>query len=153
MSALAALEKFVEPFGVSLPGGLIDDGRFVYIASDKVQEMIKKVSIKPFSSGLLLGQAKPKEFIPSFALLDLLKSSENKIVISDDVEWLFICGRDVFMDKIVRKGALKKTFLVCNRRGEVLGLGSFARNGKEKFVKNILDRGNYLHREERKKRK
>ena len=137
--SLAACQQFCKPYGVPLPVDVFARGRYVFLATEKVHELVDEQGLDPFCVGLLLGEAKPKQFLPSFALLDLLKDSDNRVVIADEAVWLFTCGRDVFMVK--------------DKHGAVWGLGSLAKEGKNAFVKNVFDRGDYLRREERKKRK
>jgi ribosome biogenesis protein Nip4 len=95
------------------------------------------------SKGLTLGVQK-KNFKPSLYLLEKLsKISDNKLFINDKAEWLFLCGRDVFLDNIVEDNSSNKLFLVQNCRDENLGLGM----KKGKLILNIIDRGDFLRRE------
>ncbi|MFP4524462.1 MAG: hypothetical protein ACLFO2_04100 [Candidatus Woesearchaeota archaeon] len=144
------LQQFVEPFGIRLPAGVITQGKKAYLVPERVKKVAEQIDKEPFSLGLPLGEATNKRFRASFGLLDLLKDSKNKVVIKDDAVWLFTCGRDVFSKKVHSEDEPKKTFLVCDRRGDVLGLGTKDKGG---MVKNILDRGDFLRREEKRKRR
>ena len=96
------------------------------------------------SKGLPLG-VKGKRFQPSLYLLEKIsKETKNKVFINDKAEWLFLCGRDVFSKNIVEDNSSSELFLVQNCRDENLGLGM----KKGKLVKNIIDRGDFLRREQ-----
>lgn len=150
---LSSLKSFLRPFGVPVPVSLRVFGRQVFMLSDELEGVVDKVPLQPFCAGVPLGEVSAKGFQPSLALLDLCKSSPNHIVIADEAEWLFTCGRDVFLDNIVSKGELKDSFLVLNARGDVLGLGRFDGSGKKRIVKNLFDRGDFLRREKQKRRR
>ena len=150
MDVEGQLKRFVEPFGIDLPEGITIQGKKAYLVPDRVKKVAEEIDKEPFSLGLPLGEATNKGFRASFALLDLLKGSKNKVVIKDDAVWLFTCGRDVFSKKVLSEEKPEKTFLVCNKRGDVLGLGT---KGGQGMVKNILDRGDFLRREEKRKKR
>lgn len=139
-------EKFVRDFGSIDHSSIVYSGKYVYEAKDELVSISKNVSKKPFSMGLFLGEVK-RDFMPSFALLDKLKNTENKIVIDDESVWLFLCKRDVFEEHVISAGEVKDVFMVLNEGGEVLGLARFSKKGKKKLVKPVLDRGNFLRRE------
>jgi len=81
-------------------------------------------------------------------LIDVISEiSQKKVFISQKAEWLFLCGRDVFEDSITKKYSDEKIVLVQNEKDENLGYGVFIKKGKEKILKNLLDKGFYLRRE------
>jgi ribosome biogenesis protein Nip4 len=141
------LEEFMKKFGLALPENLLIIKKEIFLVPKEVKESIDQMNIQPESAGLPLGELKKNGFRPSFALLDLCKESDNKISINKEAEWLFTCGRDVFMNNIIRQGKLKTVFLVTNTKGEVLGLGKKEGTGKQAIIKNLLDRGDFLRRE------
>ncbi|MBD3209603.1 hypothetical protein GF367_04280 [Candidatus Woesearchaeota archaeon] len=151
MTVETALQALVKDYGMRLPENVVYRGKKAFLVPEHVQEITRRIDLEPFSAGLPLGEMTSKGFKPSFALLDLLQKSKNRIIIADDVEWLFTCGRDVFMNKVLYEGELKKTFLVTNKKGEVLGLGRKQKKGKQVFIKNLYDRGDFLRRENKKK--
>ncbi|MBW2964275.1 hypothetical protein KY363_02340 [Candidatus Woesearchaeota archaeon] len=103
------------------------------------------------SAGLFLGTEKSKKFTPSLALLDLLgKASHRWVAVDDKAEWLFLCGRDVFASSVLKANVTSGVVLVANSRGEILGYGKITGTPGKKdsvFVKNLLDRGDFLRRE------
>lgn len=110
-------------------------------------KLVKHIPLQPFSPGPLLG-TKKKEFKPSVYLLELLsKKSSNKIFVNPKIEWLFLCGRDVFEDSVMKDESTSNTFLVQNERDENLGLGRKIKKGRQTLIKNVLDRGDFLRRE------
>lgn len=145
-------EKYAERFGIKLEGNIVLKGKKEYLVPGTVQALADKIPLEPFSLGVPLGEVSDKGFKATFALLDLLKETKNHIIISDEAEWFFTCGRDVFMDKIVSEGELNPPFLVMNEHKEVLGLGRKEKDGKKEIIKNLFDRGDFLRREQKKKK-
>ena len=152
-SVQESLAQFAKPFGISLPENIIWQGKQAFLVPPEVQAVADQIDGSPFAIGLPLGEADKKGFRPSFALLDLLKETENKITIMNEAEWLFTCGRDIFLDKVKAKGKLKEVFLVVNEQGVVLGLAKKEQKGKNLIYKNLFDRGDFLRREEKRKKK
>lgn len=146
-------QRYAAGFGVSLEGEVVARGRKEFLVPGPLKEFTSRVPLDPVSIGVPLGETTPKGFRPSFALLDLLKGSSRRVVIGDEAEWLFTCGRDAFVDKVLEEHDSAGVFLVLNRRGEVLGLGRKERDGKRFVIKNLFDRGDFLHREDGKRRK
>jgi ribosome biogenesis protein Nip4 len=123
-------------------------GKKYFLVNDELLEIEKKLP-ETISSGIILGESVDKgNFRPSVYLLELLsKNSKNKIFVNDKAEWLFLCGRDVLPESITIDHSAADIFLVQNQKDENLGFGKKIRNGKKMFVKDILDRGNFLRRE------
>ncbi|MEM3627065.1 MAG: hypothetical protein QXZ25_03455 [Candidatus Bathyarchaeia archaeon] len=94
-------------------------------------------------------------FFPSFNLLAIIAEKDaNKVFVNSRAEWLFICGRDIFKEGIMRVyGSMKKGdyALVLNMHGECLGFGKIVQNldeiGEGLALRNILDVGDFLRRE------
>lgn len=108
----------------------------------------------PVSVGLFLGEDK-KSFRPTPALLNLLaKHNTKRIVLDEKSAWLFLCGRDILMQGVVSSDEFKKDELaiVSDADGNILGygkvLGKFnPKSPSQEYVKNLLDKGDYLRRE------
>lgn len=129
--------EFLKNFGAEIDFEKIRNEYF------EVLEGMNKFDGIVVSKGLSLGIQK-KNFKPSLYLLEKIsKLSENKIFINDKAEWLFLCGRDVFLDNVVEDNSSNKLFLVQNCRDENLGLGM----KKGNLILNIIDRGDFLRRE------
>ncbi len=148
-----ALKEFLKTYDAETPENLIIKGKRIYQASEKLKETAKKIPQEYFSIGIPIGEIKGKNFKPSFELLDRIKKTNNKVIINEEGEWMFICGRDVFEKNIIKKGEVKKEFLVMNEKEEVLGIGELRREKKKTIIKNKLDRGDFLRREEKRKKK
>ena len=112
-----------------------------------------------YFAGLYLGKSRNGMFFPSFNLLNLLVDvASNKVMVDGKAAWLFICGRDIFREGIVKvMGSRQRgdATLVLNEFGECLGFGavmgeSNATEGKV-FVRNVLDVGDFLRRERKTK--
>ena len=116
----------------------------------KVQQKIKDATGRdPYSIGTYLGKMNKTKFEPSIALLDIIaETSDKKVTIDDKAAWLFVCGRDVFVDSIKIQERFKGPSLVCNEKGEILGYGIRSHMGNI-GIKNIFDKGNFIRREKR----
>ena len=80
----------------------------------------------------------------------LSKDSKKKLYVNKKAEWLFLCGRDLFGSSIKRSDVKKGLVLVQNEKDENLGYGKITlplSNKDRIVVKNILDRGYYLRKE------
>ncbi len=125
-------------------------GRCYYIVPPQLKDVVRKA--KPFSAGLFLGEEKGKAFMPSAALLDwIAERSGKKVVIGKKAAWLFLCGRDIFGEGIVKgKAGKNELVLVQNEDDENLGLGKVVDDLSKKrkvVVNNMFDKGNFLRRE------
>lgn len=149
------IDDFVSRFGtkVRLDEAFIVKQQGRYFLLD---ENVKRLTSKDFYyAGAYLGEAKDGEFFPSFNLLNMIAQKKaNRIYLEKKVEWLFICGRDLFEQGITKAtGSTKKGdyVLVLNSYGECLGFGKILLNleGKRRgpAVENILDIGDFLRRE------
>ena len=100
-------------------------------------------------AGKYLGKAK-KEFVPSFLLLDSISLEKvNKVSLDEKSAWLFVCGRDIFEDKLLKvEGKLDadELFLVM-LEDRCIGYGKVDLFEGKKILKNLLDRGDFLRRE------
>ncbi len=118
---------------------------------DTMERINKSTGRDPFSAGLFLGEERSKRFYPSLALLDLLgRASHRWVMVDDKAEWLFLCGRDVFAKSVVKANVKSGLALVVSREKEVLGYGKVTgdlKDGEKVFLKNILDKGDFLRRE------
>ena len=106
---------------------------------------LEKLNNHPSSFGLYLGKEEGNKFHPSLALLEIVaKGSKDKVVVDEKREWLFLCGRDIFLDKkikILGRGVDFK--LIQNERDENLGIGKISKAS----IKNVFNRGDFLKRE------
>jgi ribosome biogenesis protein Nip4 len=123
-------------------------GKRYYFASEETTNIAKTIA-NPMSIGVLLGEADEKnDFRASIYLLEWLSSrTKNKLFVNEKAEWLFLCDRDVLPESITKDESTQDIFLVQNKLDENLGLGKKFRKGKTYFIKNIIDRGDFLRRE------
>jgi len=124
--------------------------RNFFFVPDDLNPLVSK--IKPFSAGLFLGEMKGKDFMPSIALLDWISErSGKKIFLNKKASWLFLCGRDVFGEGILRgKASKNELVLVQNELDENLGYGKVIDDLSKKnkvVIKTILDKGYFLRKE------
>jgi ribosome biogenesis protein Nip4 len=149
------LKDFVNQFGgsISLDESLMIKKKNRYFL---LNEGLKKLVTKDFFyAGTYLGKIKNGKFFPSFSLLRMIAERKaNKIIVDKKTEWLFICGRDIFKQGIIKVMDLKKRgeyTLILNQHEECLGFGKIIHNlngeKNELAVKNISDIGDFLRRE------
>jgi len=149
------IKDFVRQFdaSISLDESLIvkKENRY-FLVNEKLKKLITKDF---FYVGTYLGKTKNGKFFPSFNLLSMIAEKKtNKIIVDKKTEWLFICGRDIFKQGIIKVIGSKRKgdyVLILNQHGECLGFGKILRSldeGKEGVaVKNISDIGDFLRRE------
>jgi len=151
------IEDFARLFGakLSLDRTLIfRKGDSFFLLSRNLKKLVERVEDWLFA-GLYLGKIKGGIFLPSFPLLFMIaEQAKNRVVIDDKAAWLFICGRDIFKEGLVKVYGSKNRgayTLVFNRRGECLGFGKIIKDlDKAKsgvVIKNVLDVGDFLRRE------
>jgi len=156
------IKDFVAQFNANI---ILDEPHIVrnrnryYLLSKNLKQQIPKGF---FYAGEYLGAVKGASFFPSFLLLaKIAETNANKVIVDKKTEWLFICGRDIFRQGILKGNNLKKGdyTLVINEKNECLGFGKIMVNlrgvpdSKEVAVKNILDLGDFLRREKRQSRR
>ncbi|MFH1505611.1 MAG: hypothetical protein ABIE94_01325 [archaeon] len=137
------MNDFLEKFTSEKISDVVKKGRLYYSADPGLQELAKGIEKDYFSIGVPLGEVK-KDFRPSLTLLDWIsKRTEKKAFVNKKAEWMFLCGRDVFYNNIVKKNVESGLVLVQNEKDENIGLGILSGGG----IKNIIDRGDFLRRE------
>jgi ribosome biogenesis protein Nip4 len=121
-----------------------------------LNENLKRLALRNFFyAGTYLGKIKNGKFFPSFSLLRIISQRRaNKVIVDDKTAWLFICGRDIFKQGIVKTVGSKRKgdyALILNEHGECLGFGRMLRDLDEEkgdvAIKNISDIGDFLRRE------
>lgn len=150
------IDDFTKRFTDEKITDLIEVQKKFFHANPELVELNEKLSAninrEPVAIGTFLGEVKKKEFKPSVALLDMLADkTDRKITVDDNGEWLFLCGRDMFGNSVLRWPEKYGTVLVQNLKDEVLGYGTLLGNPQERSgtvaVKTLLDRGDFLRRE------
>jgi len=152
-----AVTNFAAQFGVDIvlnPDLTLEkNGRF-YLVNTTLKPLVKG---NFFYAGIYLGKAKEGKFFPSFNLLTMLaKKDAARIVIDRKAAWLFVCGRDILSQSVVRffgSGKKHSNVLVFNEFVECLGFGRIVENLRENSasdeiaVRNVSDVGDFLRRE------
>lgn len=152
---MKSIKDFVNRLGarISLNKNLIVKSRNRYFLLNKSLERLPLKNF--FHAGTYLGKVRNGRFFPSFTLLKMIaEKKSNRIVVDRKTEWLFICGRDVFRQGIIKTiGSNRKGdyTLILNQYGECLGFGKILYNLDQKkgkiAVKNVSDIGDFLRRE------
>ena len=149
------IQTFAELFGAKMKLDekcVVHRGKRYFLFKEDMQNL---VSSDFFYGGIYLGKTGKGKFLPSFELLRMIARQEaNKVFINSRSEWLFICGRDLFRQGIIKLyGNIKvgSHVLVLNQNDECLGFGraiadlSATQTGV--VVKNLFDIGDFLRRE------
>ena len=147
------LKKFLEGVGSSLG---VDEERLLRInnrrftVGDDLGEYIFRRDSLVYV-GKLLGKDR-RLFQPSPALLQELASEEgplNRVHVNRETGWLFVCGRDVFEESIMRReGEFEEgTLSLVMLDGDCLGYGRVEDFKGKMILKNLFDIGDFLRRE------
>jgi ribosome biogenesis protein Nip4 len=155
--AMKPYEVFASRFGCRVGFNselVVEKAQRYYLLNPRLKKMLLG---DYYYAGLYLGKIKKGIFFPSFNLLDMLvDAAANKIRVDQKAAWLFICGRDVFRQGMVKvMGSRRKGdfTLVLNEFGECLGFGmildDLGRSTDRVLVRNVLDVGDFLRRERR----
>ena len=137
------VDEFTNKFTDDKLSNVIKVQRNFFQVSDDLLKVKQQVKKEPFAIGTYIGSGKP--FHPSAALLDWIgERTERYAVIDKKASWLFVCGRDLFVNSILIKNVNNGVVIVKNELNEVLGYGEFERRGA---IKNLLDKGDFLRRE------
>lgn len=147
-SKMNKLTQFCKQFSDMEILDVIQIGRRYYQAPKNLLAIKDQVTSRDvYSIGVPLGEEK-KGFEPSPALLEMLaKNSMKKAYINKRGSWLFLCKRDVFEESIVSTTVKEGLVLVQNEHDENLGYGELKHIRGKAFIKLLLDRGDYLRRE------
>lgn len=123
---------------------IIEEDNRYYILPEEVKKTKENISRSVFSAGAFMGEKKKGRFYPSLLFIEkLAKISDKKVFLGKKAEWLFLCGRDVFIRSIEKKNTSTGYVFIQNLKDENLGIGRF----REKVLENMIDRGDYLRRE------
>lgn len=153
------LREFRKKFTDADIGDITRIGRSFFSIDPELDSVRKRIdnnlNREPEHAGVFLGSLRGKRFEPGFPLLDILaENTERFVVVDDKAEWLFLCGRDIFGSSVLRSGVEKGPALVLNQKEEVLGYGDVTGRKADResiFLNNILDRGDFLRREMKRK--
>ena len=147
------LKKFLEGVGSALT---VDEERLLRInnrrftVGENLDDFIFRWDNLVYA-GKLLGKDR-KLFHPSPTLLQEIASEEgslNRVHVDRETGWLFVCGRDVFEESIVRKeGEFEEGILSLVMLEEsCLGYGRVESFREKMILKNVFDIGDFLRRE------
>lgn len=124
-------------------------GKKYYQQPPKLKATVDALTDYPTSAGLFLGENQKNQFLPSPNLLNIIDMRTNrKIILNEKSAWLFVCGRDVFIENVLQNHFGKGFVLVLNEKHEILGIAE--KEGKT--YKNMYDIGILLRREQGKKK-
>ena len=134
---MKAINDFLKQFNASIPldkSCIVRNKNRYYLMPKKMKHQIPEGF---FYAGSYLGSVKGNSFFPSFILLAVIAEHKaNKLVVDKKTAWLFICGRDIFKQGILRGNNLKKGdyTLILNKKNECLGFGKIIRNINEELA-------------------
>lgn len=121
-----------------------------FLENKELEKLSKKLNTKIIAASLFLGEEN-ETFKPSLALLNILsKTSKEKVFLTDIGEIDFIYGRKKLGKRHINSMEGKnKRKLVQNEHDENLG---YCKVIDDNNIKNMLDIGDFLRRENNQKR-
>jgi ribosome biogenesis protein Nip4 len=149
------INDFVGRFGTSIcldENSLLKKQNRLFLVDKNLKTLVSEDFLY---AGTYLGKTENGKFLPSLSLLRMMAEKKtNKVVVDRKTEWLFICGRDIFKQGVIRvQGSKRKGdyTLVLNRHRECLGFGEvlryLTREKEGAVIRNIFDIGDFLRRE------
>ena len=150
------LKEFFEKFGIKQffdEGKLIKIGNNYFLVRKNLQDFLK---LKPDYVGEKMFWTRGASIIPSLKLLEMIgKNARNKVILSPEGEWLFICGRDLMaksIEKVLGSPEINDLVAVLNQHQECLGYGLVVaepgmQKAKAMVIKRVFDVGDFLRRE------
>ncbi len=130
-------------------------GKEVFVVSEELYELLKKgIDCYP---GIKIGEIGKRFRLTLEGSFWLMKNEKKKVCVNEKGEMLFLYGRDVFAESLLKVGEFEENEIVfvCNRYSDVLGIGR-ARFDSNRIleqtkgrvvVENLVDRGAYLRHE------
>ena len=146
------IHTFCKELNYELKEELITIDKKTFLINKKIKKILTNIKEKPKNAGLLLGYEKNKLFHPSINLLKLISEKTNKkIQLNKKGAWLFICGRDIMKESIMKLPTNKGKIIVCDEKENVLGIAQLKKHTDSNNIiaKNIFDIGDFLRREKR----
>lgn len=141
------IKDFLKQFGDVNIENVHRVGKQFYQQSPALAKLVNAMDEYPVSAGLFLGEIIKNQFVPSPNLLNLINiQTDKKIILNEKSAWLFVCGRDVFIEGITVRSFDRGVVLVLNEQQEVLGVA--LKDGKT--YNNLYDIGLLLRREQQK---
>ncbi|MCK4247183.1 MAG: hypothetical protein KAX04_01430 [Methanomicrobia archaeon] len=131
------MKKILDYYGVKMD---LSDYKLMKI--EKELYIVKKDMV-PFLKGEVKAaglKVKDSEISLEFAFKIARYATKNKVIINEKAETLFLYGRDIFRNNIIRGDLKKGKKLTLNSKNECLGIGFW--DGK--ILKNVKDRGMFL---------
>ncbi|MCS7118685.1 MAG: NIP7 N-terminal domain-related protein [Archaeoglobaceae archaeon] len=130
-------------------------GREVLAVSEELYEFLKTGIDCIF--GVKLGEIGKRFRMTIEGSFWLMKNEKKKIWVNEKGEMLFLYGRDLFTESIIKVGEFEQNEVVfiCNRFGDIIGIGKarfkadqiLKQENKKVVIENLVDRGAYLRHE------
>ena len=106
---------------------------------------------EPVYTGTYLGQNR-RRFVPSSLFLQRLaqESSTHKVWVDRDTAWLFVVGKDIFDENIIKQtdGVRLGGYCLVMFGTYCVGYGRYETSLERRVVKNLFDLGDFLRREQ-----
>ena len=121
-----------------------------FIVNENLKRSILEKSLLVYA-GEYVGKDQ-RLFVPSTILLERLgrETSTRKVYVNQDTGWLFVCGKDIFEENILKtEGDLKLgNYYLVILASECLGYGRFETSANKRVIRNLFDIGDFLRRED-----
>ena len=109
------------------------------------------------SAGIKVGEAGRRFRFSLEGTFFLARKEKKRVYVDGKAEMLFLYGRDVFsssVEKVTQDVRENDIVFVCNRYGDIIGIGrarfdakEISKKGERVAVENLVDRGEYLRKE------
>lgn len=120
-----------------MPADAVRVSNSFFQCSDEQKKIVDEFGMSIVHAGVYLGALKGKDFTPSVAFVESLPFP--KVVVDKKQAWLFLCGRDVFMQYHTDS----EFVLICDEKETILGIAKPDR----RQLTNVWDKGSLLRRE------
>ncbi len=145
------LRRFLRQVGskMDLEVLMIDSKRF-NLSQDMRRQGFSRENL--VYAGTYLGRNR-RRFEPGSPFLQLLAADDmtRKVHLDRDAAWLFVCGRDIFEENIMRvEGVLELGgYYLVMFDGRCIGYGRFETSAGIHVIRNLFDLGDFIRREDR----
>lgn len=147
--------KFFNSLGFLEERRIVIKGKEVFVVSKELYEFLKR-GVECYA-GVKIGEIGKRFRLTLEGSFWLMKNEKKKIWVNEKGEMLFLYGRDIFTESVIKVGDFEENeiIFICNRYGDVLGIGKarfdstriLSQERDRVVVENLLDRGVYLRHE------
>ncbi|MEM1578751.1 MAG: NIP7 N-terminal domain-related protein [Archaeoglobaceae archaeon] len=134
---------------------IVARGKEIFAVSEELYELSKK-GLDCYM-GVKIGEIGKRLRLTLEGSFWLMKNEKKKVWVNEKGEMLFLYGRDIFRESLVKAGEFEENevVFVCNLYNDILGIGRtrfdstliLKQEKNRVVVENLVDRGAYLRHE------